>query len=262
MGLVVAIFSICLLAVAAFLMHTPAPQVLCPVAVFLMIQYLDRLRKSELTFHFASFRLAAETLRLMGASRNKTAVKDLIFSTRSLSTHSVADESARACEAAYGLLCTEAEKVVVPASPNHWDKWLLDQTEYYARASSRERLRSRHGLWVFNTAFTIVAAVGLSACIWSLVDLGAVASDLFRALMAVASVVGSCGLAYINFVKDRKVFDQSIDYERMHMVLTGTINPRVSDRVGEIFERMVVMETMNEHMRWALRMAGHFKTAK
>jgi|GEM_PF-5047401 len=243
-------------------MRTPAPQVLCPVAVFLMIQYLDYLRKSELTFHFASFRLATETLRVLGACRDKLELMELIFSIRSLSTHSVADESARACEAAYGLLGTEAEKVVVPGSPNHWDKWLLDQTEYYAQASSRERLRSRHGLWVFNTAFTIVAAVGLSAWIWSLVDPGAVLSDLFRALVAVASVVGSCGLAYINFVKDRKVFDQSIDYERMHMVLTGTINPRVSDRVGEIFERMVVMETMNEHMRWALRMAGHFKTAK
>lgn len=259
-GLIVAVLSIFLLATFAFVMHTSAPQVLCPVAVFLMIRYLDRLRKSELTFQFASFRLTAETLRVMGAVRNKPALLEFICATRSLSTHTVADESAKACGQCAGVLRGEASTVKDPSIAGYWNNWLTEQTEYYARASNRERLRGRRALSVFNTAFTFVAVVGGAASVWSLVDLSATSSVWFRALMAVASVVGSCGLAYISFVRDRKAFDQSFDYERMHQVLSGTINSRVRDRTGDVFERMVVTETLNEHMRWALRMAGHFKT--
>ena len=66
-GLTIALASIFLLATSAYLLRTASLQVLCPVAVFLMIQFLDRLRKSQTTFHFVSSRLAAETLRVMGA---------------------------------------------------------------------------------------------------------------------------------------------------------------------------------------------------
>ena len=60
-GLTIALAFIFLLAISAYLLRIASLQVLCPVAVFLMIQYLDRLRKSQTTFHFASSRLAAET---------------------------------------------------------------------------------------------------------------------------------------------------------------------------------------------------------
>jgi hypothetical protein len=259
LGLTLALLTIFLLASVALVLRTPAPQVLCPVAVFLMIQYLDHLRKSERTFQFASLRLAAETLRVLGAARDKPALIDLIVSTRGLSSYPVADLSAQACEASRDLPGSDADKAVTPVPADHWGRWLNDQTAYYAHASSRERLRGKQGLWVFNAAFTCVALIGLGACMWSLLDATAVASDLFRVFMATASVLGSCGLAYINFVKDRKAFDQSLDYDRMHKVFTGTLHPRVSERAGEPFERMVVTESLNEHMRWALRMAGHFK---
>lgn len=262
-GLTVALTSIFLLAISAYLFRTASLQVLCPVAVFLMIQYLDRLRKSKTTFHFVSSRLTAETLRVMGAVRSKPLLLDLIVSTRSLSTHPVAEESARACELTTALLnirLSSDEEKLEPIA-NFWGNWLEDQTKYYLKASTRELARSKRGITTFNRAFTLVALIGLGASVWSVFDPAAVGSDGFRALMAIASLIGSSGLAYINFVKDRKAFDQSFDYDHMYQVLAGNINPRVGAREGELFERMVVTETLNEHLRWALRMAGHFKTA-
>ena len=74
-----------------------------------------------------------------------------------------------------------------------------------------------------------------------------------------ASLIGSCGLGYINFVRDLKAFDQSFDYDHMYQVLSGSINSREFPHNGEPFERLVVTATLKERMRWALRMAGHFK---
>lgn len=65
------------MAISAYLLRIASLQVLCPVAVFLMIQYLDRLRKSQTTFHFVSSRLATETLRVMGSVRSKPLLLDL-----------------------------------------------------------------------------------------------------------------------------------------------------------------------------------------
>ena len=227
-----------------------------------MIQYLDRLRKSKTTFHFVSSRLAAETLRVIGASRSKPMLLELIVSTRGLSTHPVAEESAQACEVTNSFLRSrfKSPKAKLVRSSSFWDSWLEDQTKYYLLASTRELARSRKGILTFNLAFTAVAVIGLGASFWSVMDSAASTSDGFRALMATASLIGSCGLAYINFVKDRKAFDQSFDYDHMYRVLSGNINPKVVVRDGELFERIVVTETLNEHMRWALRMAGHFKT--
>lgn len=261
-GLTIALVSIFLLATSAYLLRTASLQVLCPVAVFLMIQYLDRLRKSHTTFHFVSSRLAAETLRVMGALRSKPLLLDLIVSTRSLSTHPVAEESARACEFISVLLSPNlsSPETKPEQDANFWDSWLEEQTKYYLKASTREIARSKTGITTFNLAFTLVALIGIGASIWGFFDPSSVGSDGFRAHMAIASLIGSCGLAYINFVKDRKAFDQSFDYDHMHKVLSGNINPIVRTREGELFERMVVTETLNEHLRWALRMAGHFKT--
>lgn len=260
MGLVLTFFAVFIFGTFGLVLRTPALQVLCPVAVFLLIQYLDNVRKSERTFKFASLRLAAETLRLMVAARDNSGLMEFIFSARGLSTHPVANESAAVCNHNAVLLASE---VTDDASrSNSWEDWLEQQTAYYANSSKREQARSRHGLRVFNTAFFIVALIGAGAFGWSLYDPNAAASDLFRSLMAAASVIGSCGLAYISFVRERKAFDQSFDYERMYQVLSGAVDHRVTARAGTIFDRMVVTETLNEHLRWALRMAGHFKAAK
>jgi hypothetical protein len=260
-GLTIALVSIFLLAASAYLLRKASLQVLCPVAVFLMIQYLDRLRKSKTTFEFVSSRLTAETLRVMGAARSKPLLLDLIDLNRSSSAHAVAEESARACELTKTLLSSHpnSNDGKQALSVNFWNSWLEDQTKYYLKASTRELARSKRGISIFNLAFTLVALIGLGASVWSVVDPVATGTDGFHALMAIASLIGSCGLAYINFVKDRKAFDQSFDYDHMYKVLSGSINPRVSAREGELFERMVVTETLNEHLRWALRMAGHFK---
>ena len=94
-GLTIALVFIFLFAISAYLLRTASLQVLCPVAVFLMIQYLDRLRKSQTTFHFVSSRQVAETLRVMGAVRSNPLLLDLMVSTRSLSTQPVAEEGVR-----------------------------------------------------------------------------------------------------------------------------------------------------------------------
>jgi hypothetical protein len=261
-ALTIALVSIFLLAISAYLLRTVSLQVLCPVAVFLMIQYLDRLRKSKTTFLFVSSRLTAETLRVMGAARSKPLLLDLIVSTRGLSTHLVAEESAHAFEASKALPSPQSSRSEEKPGPSadFWGNWVDEQTKYYLKAGTREVARSKKGISIFNLAFTLVALIGIGASIWSVFDASAVGSDVFRALMAIASLIGSSGLAYINFVKDRKAFDQSFDYDHMYKVLSGNINPRFVAREGALFERMVVTETLNEHLRWALRMAGHFKT--
>ena len=169
--------------------------------------------------------------------------------------------SARACQSAYELLSPHTNDLAVQLEPSNdfWNDWLAGQTAYYVRASNRELARGRSGKTLFNLAFTLVALIGLGASVWSISNPAAIGSDVFRALMTMASLIGSCGLAYINFVKDRKAFDQSFDYDHMYQVLSGSINSREIPRDGEAFERLVVTATLNEHMRWALRMAGHFK---
>ncbi|ARV17605.1 hypothetical protein AEP_00645 [Curvibacter sp. AEP1-3] len=261
-ALKITVVFILLLAISAYLLRTVSLQSLCPVAVFLMIQYLDRLRKSKTTFRFVSSRLTAETLRVIGAARSKPLLLDLIVSTRGLSTHLVAEESAVACGASKALLSTQSSRVAKKLGPSadFWSDWVDEQTKYYLKAGTREIVRSKKGISIFNLAFTLVALIGIGSSIWSVFDVSAVRSDAFRALMAFATLIGSCGLAYINFVKDRKAFDQSFDYDHMYKVLSGSINPRVVAQEGAVFERMVVTETLNEHLRWALRMAGHFKT--
>lgn len=145
-------------------------------------------------------------------------------------------------------------------SANFWDNWFEEQTKYYLKVSTTKIARSKKSIMTFNLAFTLVALIGLGASVWSVFDPAAIGSDGFRALMAIASLIGNCGLAYINFVKDRKAFDQPCDYDHMHKVLSGNINPLVSTREGELFERMVVTETLNERLCCALCMACHLKT--
>lgn len=261
MGLTITIAVIFFLAISAFAARMPSLQVLCPVAVFLMIQYLGHLRKSRSTFKFVSARLTAETLRVMFAAQEKPQLLDMIVSTRSMSTHPVAEESVLASESFCALQSQGSSYAVTGSAVNidFWGKWLEEQTAYYASASCRERQLGKRGVWIINSAFSLVALVGLGASFWNIFDASAAGSESFRALMASASLIGSCGLAYINFVKDRKAFDQSFDYDHMHQVLAGNIKPRANTRDGEDFERLVVSESLNENMRWALRMAGHFK---
>jgi hypothetical protein len=260
-GLKITMAIIFSLALSAFAARMPSLQVLCPVAVFLMIQYLGHLRNSKSTFKFVSARLTAETLRVMFASQGKHQLLNMIVSTRSMSTHPVAEESVRASESFCDLQKqgSSYEATGKAVNTDFWDKWLEEQTAYYASASSRERQLGKRGVWIFNSAFSLVALVGLGASFWTIFDPSAAGSESFRALMAFASFIGSCGLAYINFVKDRKAFDQSFDYDHMYQVLAGNINPRAKTLEGDVFERLVVSESLNENMRWALRMAGHFK---
>ena len=92
--------------------------------------------------------------------------------------------------------------------------------------------------------------VGIAAAVWSLFAPAQIATDAFRIFMAVSSATGSCGLAYMSYGKDLKAFDQSFDYRHMS---------RVFRHDGPEIESITVNESMSEHVRWALRMAGHFE---
>lgn len=246
----VTLISIALLAALAVLLRTPAPQVLCPFAVFLMILFNDRQRKGRDVFRFTSLRLLAETLRIIQAVQNMPTQLAMVLASRSLSTHAVVELAAAGCEASKQLISTNVPDVQTLENSDPWTNWMDGQKVYYANASVRERGRAQRARKVFNLAFGFVGLVGAIAGIWSLYVPAIVSSDNFRIVMALTSAIGSSGLAYINNVRDKKAFDQSFDYEHMTQVYENTRTD---------FESVLVSESMSEHVRWALRMASHFK---
>jgi hypothetical protein len=158
----------------------------------------------------------------------------------------------RACEASRTLLAGNAQKACEHKSQGYWLAWISEQGAYYGKASAREKSRAKWARSVFNAAFGFVGFVGLTAAIWSLSTPAHMATDAFRVFMAVASAAGSCGLAYMSHVRDKKAFDQSFDYRHM---------ANVFQLQRPDFESVVVNETISEHARWALRMAGHFESS-
>lgn len=246
----VTLISIVLLAALAVVLRTPAPQVLCPFAVFLMILFNDGLRSGADVFRFTSLRLTAETLRIIQAVQNMPTQLGMVLSSRSLSRHAVVALASNACEASKQLISSKNPDVQARDSSDLWTHWANGQKAYYAKAAARERSRAQHARKIFNAAFGFVGLVGIFAGIWSLYDPTRLSSDSFKIVMALASATGSSGLAYINYVRDKKAFDQSLDYGHLAQVF---------DFTGAEFESVLVNESMIEHVRWALRMAGHFK---
>lgn len=246
----VTLVSIVYLAVLAVVLRTPAPQVLCPFAVFLMILFSDWQRCSADVFRFTALRLAAETLRTIQAVQHKPNQLAMVLSSRMFSTHAVVSLSSKACEASRTLLAGNAQRARELEGQGFWAAWMSEQGAYYGKASAREKSRAKWARNVFNTAFGFVGFVGLAAAIWSLSAPDQMSTDAFRIFMAVASATGSCGLAYMSHVRDKKAFDQSFDYGHLSQVFRHD---------GPDFESIVVNESMSEHVRWALRMAGHFE---
>jgi hypothetical protein len=246
----VTLASIVCLAVLAVVLRTPAPQVLCPFAVFLMILFSDRQRCRADVFRFTSLRLAAETLRIIQAVHYKPDQLAMVLSSRRLSTHAVVSLAAKACEASRVLLAGETQRPNEHEGEGFWSAWISEQGAYYGNASAREKNRAKWARSVFNAAFGFVGFVGIAAAIWSLSAPAQMATDAFRIFMAVASATGSCGLAYMSHVRDKKAFDQSFDYGHLSKVFWHD---------GPDFESIAVNESMSEHVRWALRMAGHFE---
>jgi hypothetical protein len=76
-----------------------------------------------------------------------------------------------------------------------------------------------------------------------------------RLLLALAAAVGSMGLAYISFVRERKAFDQSLDYAHMNKLFQRQLSNSVDTPSGR---RQLLGEALDEHRRWAVRMAGQF----
>jgi hypothetical protein len=245
----VTLVSIACLAVLAVVLRTPAPQVLCPFAVFLMILFSDWQRSQVDVFRFAALRLTAETLRIIQAVQYKPDQLAMVLSSRRFSTHAVASLAASACEASRILFSGKAQQASEEGQ-GFWASWMSEQEAYYGRASAREKGRAKWARKVFNTAFGFVGFVGIAAAVWSLSAPDQIATDAFRIFMAVASAIGSCGLAYMSYVRDMKAFDQSFDYGHMS---------RVFRHDGPDIESIAVNESMSEHIRWALRMAGHFE---
>ena len=248
----VTLASIGCLAVLAVVLRTPAPQVLCPFAVFLMILFNDWQRSQRDVFRFAALRLTAETIRIIRAVQYKPDQLAMVLSSRMFSTHAVVSLAARSCDAGRTLLAANTQEVRERESHGFWAAWISEQAAYYDKASVREKGRAKWARNVFNTAFGFVGFVGIAAAVWSLFAPAQIATDGFRILMAVASATGSCGLAYMSHARDKKTFDQSLDYGHMS---------RVFRHVGPDIESITVNESMSEHVRWALRMAGHFESA-
>lgn len=247
----ITLVSILCLATSALLLHTPAPQALCPFAVFLMILFNDRQRKRSDVFHFASLRLVAETLRIIQAVRYKPVQLAMVLSSRNLSTHDVVSLSAQACEACKSVFKVDPIQEAEKPGQEAWSEWVSGQTEYYEKAAAREQRHGRRARMVFNTAFSFVGFVGVVAGLWSYINPAAMTSETFRIWMAAAAATGSCGLAYMSHVRDKKAFDQSFDYRHMIRVFK-------SEKMSE--DSVLVNESINEHVRWALRMAGHLNT--
>ena len=246
----VTLFSIFFLAVLAVVLRTPAPQVLCPFAVFLMILFSDRQRCKADVFRFTALRLTAETLRIIQAVQYKPDLLAMVLSSRRFSKYAVVAVAVKACEASGVFLAVEPQQANKQAGQAVWSAWIDEQGAYYGKASAREKNRAKWARRVFNVAFGFVGFVGIAASVWSLSAPAQMATDAFRIFMAVASAIGSCGLAYMSHVRDKKAFDQSFDYGHMSSVF---------QHGGSDFESVVVNESMSEHVRWALRMAGHFE---
>lgn len=239
------------LAVLAVVLRTPAPQVLCPFAVFLMIVFSNWQRCSADVFRFTALRLAAETIRIIQAVQSKPDQLAMVLSSRKFSTHAVVSLAAKACEASGVLLAGRHQQANESKGHSFWAAWISEQATYYAKASAREKSRAKWARNVFNAAFGLVGFVGIAATVWSLYAPTQMATDTFRIFMAAASATGSCGLAYMSHVRDMKAFDQSLDYVHMS---------RVFQHDSPNFESIAVNESMSEHVRWALRMAGNFET--
>lgn len=253
LALRVTLFCIVCLATLAVVFRTPAPQVLCPFAVFLMILFSDWQRSQQDVFKFAALRLAAETIRVIQAVQGNPEQLALVLSSRRFSNHAVVSLAAKACEASRVFLASNRKQVSEDLSQSFWAVWLSEQRTYYSKAFARERSRAKQARNVFNTAFGFVGFAGVAATIWSLSTPVDINTDAFRIFMAIASAAGSCGLAYMSYIRDKKAFDQSLDYGYMSRVLRH-------DSLDD-FESIAVNESMSEHVRWALRMAGHFERA-
>ena len=248
----VTLVSIVCLAVLAVVLRTPAPQVLCPFAVFLMILFSDRQRGQADVFLFTALRLAAETIRIIQAVQCKPDQLAMVLSSRRFSTHAVVSLASKACEASRTLLSGNAQQASEDEGKSFWAAWISEQETYYRKASAREKSRAKWARSVFNGAFGFVGFVAVATAVWSLFDPAQISTNAFRIFMAVASATGSCGLAYMSYVRDKKAFDQSFDYGHMSKVFRHD---------GPDFESIAVNESMSEHFRWAQRMAGHFEKA-
>jgi len=242
------------LATLALTTQMSAPLIFSPVIVFLMIRYLDVLRKRPDVFHFVCLRLTAETIRLLGAVRNHQALFQWTLTTRKEAAHSVIALSGLAAQAFEQVATTSA-----PGAVDTWAAWVEEQKAYFGQAEQRERERAARGRWVFNAAFIGVGLIGVVAMIimYPAARTGS-GSSLGLLLTATASTIGSCGLAYISYVRDMRTFDHSFDYLHMKSVFEAypheTHNPLASNL-------RLLKEAANEQERWALRMAGHFNRA-
>ena len=250
MALRVTLAAIAGLAVLAVVLRTPAPQVLCPFAVFLMILFSDWQRKQADVFRFTALRLTAETLRIIQAVQYMPDQLAMVLSSRRLGTHAVVSLAEKACEASRVRLAEKQAQQIENSGSDFWSAWTGEQGAYYSSAFAREKRRAKRARGVFNVAFGFVGVAGITAAIWGLSNPDQVGTDAFRILMATASAAGSCGLAYMSYVRDKKVFEQSLDYGHMCRVFHH-------DRPD--FKSITVNESMTEHARWALRMAGHFE---
>lgn len=228
-----------------------APLSLCPVAVFVMILYLDRLRQHESLFTMASLRLTAETLRLLKATAARPLEHAWLKTTRRSSQHAVTQLAARAVDA------FEATEVSRVHDVNQWGEWLSSQRDYYEGAKAREFRRAHTGRWLFIVAFSAVGVIGVVVTLLGWLDPSVSQAPWARYALALAAALGSAGLACINIVRDMRAFDHSLDYAHLCKVFhTGLTQPDASwPDIG----LSVVREAASEHERWALRMAGSAK---
>lgn len=244
---------ITVMAAISVLLRNPAPQVLCPVAVFLMLLYFDRLRSSPLIFLLASTRLLSETQRVMQAAQAHPQLLRDAIDWRSLSTHPV---TASAALAARTLVSSPPVGI---CEVDHWGDWLKGQQAYYCAAHSREQKKAWRARLLFNCAFGLVALIALGAGTWATVDKSASATDSFRFLLAAASAVGSVALAYSNLVREQKAFEQSVDYGHLSGLFVN-LGQDAEKATSDTARRTLLHASLDEHARWALRVAGHFTT--
>lgn len=252
----ITLFAIGLLALSAVLLHNPVPQLLCPVAVFFMILYFERVRKERIVFRFTTLRLLSENLRIVIAAQGKPELLSYIFSQRRHSVHAVVHLTKLACKACEAYLTSKSRSLGDDGTNEPWEQWKSEQGRYFGIASEREKRRSKLGKYTFNAAFSAVGLIALGLGFWTFWFPDAMSSDLFRFALALAAGMGSMGLAYINYVRERKAFDQSLDYAHMNRILNdmaAKATPATSD-----VEILVASEAMEEQGRWAVRMAGHF----
>lgn len=233
------------LALCACLTLNPLFTLFGPVAVFAMILRFDAIRQSAPVFRFAALRLAAETLRVLMALEGKADLRQWVLTQRLHSAHAVADLAKAATTS------LSETTLATPAFGDAWSGWREGQALYFARASAREARLSRRARLGFRGAFSLVALVGLGLGVWILIDPQAAMQPLYRQGLAAASGLGSAGLAWITLARERKCFEQSIDYGHMHGLFT--------DGSGEGHDGLLVCEAVAEHTRWAVRMAGHFR---